>query len=155
MIFLFADKSKLGHDDISFLRTIIEACVGLFTRLTEECIRSIHVSENKRSDLNKLLQMKLACSLEHIASFAKMAFEIESVGENQGNKPMLFAVLRDCTQCTQAALTDLNILVIDFNVNSLFWIYKLELHAYICFEIIVVGPIDWFASAKKHLTARK
>lgn len=98
--------------------------------------------------------MKLACSLEHIASFAKMAYEIESLGENQEKKPMLFTVLRNCTQCIQAALTDLDIQVMNFNASYIFWTYRLKLHAYIRCEIVVVGSIDWFASAKKHLTAR-
>ncbi|KAK1357513.1 hypothetical protein POM88_050769 [Heracleum sosnowskyi] len=100
------DKSKLGEDGISLIRTIIGACVNLFISLTKDCIKSIHLVENKKPNSCKLLQMKLAFSLEQMTSFAKLAYEIESFGDNDESKQMLYTVLSNCTRCIQASLTD-------------------------------------------------
>ncbi|KAL8123865.1 hypothetical protein AgCh_011749 [Apium graveolens] len=100
------EKSKLGEDGISLLRTIIGACIDLFINLTKDCIKSIHLVENKKSNSCKLLQMKLAFSLEQMTSFAKLAYEVESFGDNDESKPMLYTVLSNCTRCIQASLTD-------------------------------------------------
>lgn len=102
----FADKSKLGEDGIALLRTIIGACIDLFISLTKDCIKSIHLVENKKSNSCKLLQMKLAFSLEQMTSFAKLAYEIESFGDSDEIKPVLYTVLSNCTRCIQASLTD-------------------------------------------------
>ena len=110
---IFADKSKLGEDGIFVLRTIIGACIDLFISLTKDCIKSIHLVDNKKSNSCKLLQTKLALSLEQMASFAKLAYEIESFGDNVETKPMLFTVLSNCTRCIQASLADQEIQVIN------------------------------------------
>ncbi|KAK9272907.1 hypothetical protein L1049_003286 [Liquidambar formosana] len=58
------DKSKLDDNGILHLRTILGACLNAIASLTKDCIEGIHLLENKKSDLHKLLQMKLAFSLE-------------------------------------------------------------------------------------------
>lgn len=119
MYYFFADRSKLGEDGIFLVRTIIKACIDLFINSAKDCIKSIRLVENKKSNSCKLLQMKLAFSLEQMASFAKLAYEIESFGDNKESKPMLFTVLSNCTQCIQASLTDKNIQVMNFKANSI------------------------------------
>lgn len=116
----FADKSKLGEDGISLLRTIFGACVDLFVSLSMDCIKSIHLVENKKSNSCKLLQMKLAFSLEQMTSFAKLAYEIESFGDHDEGKPMLYTVLSNCTKCIQASLTDQEKQVMKFKANCIF-----------------------------------
>lgn len=66
----------------------------------------MHLLDNKRLSSSKLLQMKLAFSLEQIFSFAKLAYEFECLEDNQKNKPILFTVLHYSAQFIQALLTD-------------------------------------------------
>ncbi|KAM7524202.1 hypothetical protein LguiA_014104 [Lonicera macranthoides] len=100
------EKSKLGDDDICDLRTIVGACLDVVARLGKDCIRSMYLLDNKRLSSSKLLQMKLAFSLEQIFSFAKLAYEFECLEDNQENKPILFTVLHYSAQFIQALLTD-------------------------------------------------
>ncbi|KAL6961015.1 hypothetical protein U1Q18_038778 [Sarracenia purpurea var. burkii] len=114
-----ADKSKLGDDDNCKLRTIIRACLDVIASLTRDCIESIHRIENKRHISCKMLQMKLSFALEHVSSLAKLAYEIEYLGENRENDLILFAVIRRCTKCIQTVLVDTNILVLSLGLQML------------------------------------
>ncbi|KAK2986818.1 hypothetical protein RJ640_011043 [Escallonia rubra] len=105
------NNSSLGDDTICYLRTTIGACLDVIPTLTKECIRSIHPLENKRSNFCKLLQMKLAFSLEEVFAFAKLAYEMECLGENKESRSLLYKMLHHCTQCIQDVLTDWDIQV--------------------------------------------
>lgn len=82
--------------------------------LAENCTNGIHQLENKGSNLHKLLLLKLALSLEQISSFAKLAFEIQLLEENQGCKPVFYAMICKATRCFRSALTDSDIQVSRF-----------------------------------------
>lgn len=79
--------------------------------LTKDCIKGIQLLENKRSDLRKLLQLKLIFSLEEIISFAKLAYEIECLGETKGSNPICLTVFKCCAKYIQIVLNDSNIQV--------------------------------------------
>lgn len=76
--------------------------------LTKDCIKGIHLLENKRSDLRKLLQLKLSFSIEQVMSFAKLAFEIQCPGETEISNPIGPTVLSYCTRYVQTVLNDSN-----------------------------------------------
>ena len=81
--------------------------------MTRDCVKAIHLVEKKRSNLCKMLQMKLAFSLEEIYLFSTHAHEIECLGENEGSNSH-FTLLKHSTECFQTVLTDFDIQVIDF-----------------------------------------
>ncbi|XP_059670574.1 protein SWEETIE [Cornus florida] len=105
------DKSRFGDDGICYFRTIIGGCLDVLASLASDCINSIHLLKDRRSDSCQLLQMKLAFSLEQISSIARLAYEVECLGEDQKSHPILFTVLQHCTKCIQTVLTDSDIQV--------------------------------------------
>ncbi|KAH0698254.1 hypothetical protein KY290_016160 [Solanum tuberosum] len=105
------DISELGNDSIGYLMTITRTCLTASVILAENCTKGIHQLENKRSNLHKLLLLKLALSLEQTTSFAKLAFEIQLLEENQGCKPVFYAMICNAIRCFRSALTDTDIQV--------------------------------------------
>ncbi|KAF3679482.1 putative T-complex protein 1 subunit zeta-like [Capsicum annuum] len=105
------DISELGNDDLGYLMTITRTGLTASAVLAENCTKGIHQLENKRSNLHKLLLLKLALSLEQTTSFAKLAFEIQLLEENQGCKPVFYAMICNATRCFRSALTDTDIQV--------------------------------------------
>ncbi|KAK4346804.1 hypothetical protein RND71_033143 [Anisodus tanguticus] len=105
------DISELGNATIGYLMTITRTCLTASVILAENCTKGIHQLENKRSNLHKLLLLKLALSLEQTTSFAKLAFEIQLLEENQGCKPIFYAMICNATRCFRSALTDSDIQV--------------------------------------------
>lgn len=106
-----AENSKLGDDGIQYLRAVIGTCLNVIANLTKDCIEGIHVLENKRPDLRKLLQLKLVFSAEQTISFAKLVHEIQCHGQSKDTHPIYFALLMCCTKCIRMLLTDINIQV--------------------------------------------
>lgn len=107
--FPLSGESELDSDVISQLRTINQACLNASLSLSNDCIKRIHLLEDKRSNFRKLLQIKLVYSLEYAASFAKLAFELENLAKEQEYNPMLSTVLHHSIQCIQATLHDSDI----------------------------------------------
>lgn len=105
------DTSQIDSYGISQWRTINQACLSASLSLSNDCIKRIHQLENKRFNYSKLLQMKLLFSLEHVAAFAKLAFEIEFLVKEQEDHSVLSAVLCQSNQCIQATLHDSDIQV--------------------------------------------
>ncbi|KAJ4707111.1 HEAT repeat-containing protein 5B-like [Melia azedarach] len=105
------DVLTLGDEGIMHLRTIFGTCLNVIADLAEYCIEGIHKLENNRSDLCKLLQLKLAFSVEHNVSLAKLAHEITCPGENKDSIPICFAVLKFCAESMKTALIDSNVQV--------------------------------------------
>lgn len=101
--------SEIDSDGISQWRTINQACLSASLSLNNDCIKRIHQMEDKRFNYRKLLQTKLLYSLEHVAAFAKLAFEIEQLVKEQEYNPILSAVLRHSNECFQATLHDSDI----------------------------------------------
>ncbi|XP_058187917.1 protein SWEETIE-like isoform X1 [Rhododendron vialii] len=113
------DESKLDADVICYLTTIFGACLDVISSLTQGCIDSIHEVERKRSGSGKLLQMKLAFAVEQMYSLAKLAYEVECLGNNQENGPILFTVIQHCTRCIHVVLIDTNTQVLSIGLQVL------------------------------------
>lgn len=96
--------SEIDIDGISQWRTINQACLSASLSLNSDCIKRIHQLEDKQFKYRKLLQMKLLFSLEHVAAFAKLAFEIEQLVKEQEYNLILSAVLSHSHQCFQTLL---------------------------------------------------
>eukprot|EP00257_Ricinus_communis_P015345 XP_015573232.1 protein SWEETIE isoform X1 [Ricinus communis] len=106
------DDSSIHCDDGSLhLRATIGTCMNLVADLTEDCLKGIHFLENKRSDLRKLLQLKLAFSLEQTISLAKLACQIECFGETKSSSPICYTVFKCCTRYFHTVLSDSNVQV--------------------------------------------
>ncbi|KAF8399147.1 hypothetical protein HHK36_015012 [Tetracentron sinense] len=105
------DKAKLGEDGVAHLKTVLGACQNLIASLIKDCIKGIHLLENKRSNACKLLQMKLSFSLGQTFSLAKLAQEIEQLGENKDINHIFFPLYNHCIKCIGTALTDSDIQV--------------------------------------------
>ncbi|KAJ0042851.1 hypothetical protein Pint_18792 [Pistacia integerrima] len=105
---LVEDAQKLEDDGINHLRTVFGACLNVIADLMKDCIKGIHLLENNRSDFWKLLQLKLAFSLEQTVSIAKLAYETEFPGDEKDSNPIGFAVFKFCTECVETVLTDSN-----------------------------------------------
>jgi hypothetical protein len=97
------EKSKLDNDDICYLRKIIGASLDLVTNLGKDCIKNMHILDDKRLSSTKLLQTKLAISLEQLFSFTKLSYEFESMHNNQEH---LYTIFTHCTSFIQTLLAD-------------------------------------------------
>jgi len=123
--------------------TITRTCLTASVILAENCTKGIHQLENKRSNLHKLLLLKLALSLEQTTSFAKLAFEIQLLEENQGCKPVFYAMICNAIRCFRSALTDTDIQV----SRSYFkWCFcSLDsVH-----NLSTAGPSNWVANTER------
>ncbi|OMO80110.1 Armadillo-like helical, partial [Corchorus capsularis] len=108
---LVDDAPKLGDDAIVHLRTILCTSLNEIAGLTKDCIEGIGLLRNKRSDLRKLLLLKLAFSIEQIFMLPKIMHEIQCLEGNKDNYPVYFSVFKFCTNCVQTILTDSNVQV--------------------------------------------
>ncbi|XP_043809967.1 protein SWEETIE isoform X3 [Manihot esculenta] len=107
----FVDDYECDDDGNSLVRAVLGTCLNLIADLTKDCIKGIHLVENKRSDLRKLLQLKLSFSLEQTMSLAKLACEFKCPGETKSRSPFSFTVLKYCNKYVQTVLSDLNLQV--------------------------------------------
>lgn len=102
------DKSGVGEDGILHMRKVLRTCLNVITDLTKDCIKCIHLQENKSSDLHILQQMKLAFSLEQIISFAKLGYEMDYLEENTDGDLVYYTMFKYGTKCVQTVLSDSN-----------------------------------------------
>ncbi|XP_004306022.1 PREDICTED: HEAT repeat-containing protein 5B isoform X1 [Fragaria vesca subsp. vesca] len=100
------DICSVGDDGILQTRKILGTCLNVITNLTVDCIKCIQMLENKRSELHTLLQTKLAFSLEQTISFAKLAYQIDYLGDNTDRDSIYYGMFKYCTRCVQTVLTD-------------------------------------------------
>ncbi|XP_050123637.1 protein SWEETIE-like isoform X1 [Malus sylvestris] len=105
------DKSSVGEDGLLHMRKLLGTCLNVMTDLTEDCIKSIHLQENKRSDSHILLQRKLAFSIEQTISFAKLGYEMDYLDENRDGDSVYYPMFKYCTKCVQTVLSDSNVQV--------------------------------------------
>ncbi|MBA0578497.1 hypothetical protein Gorai_020776, partial [Gossypium raimondii] len=109
---LIDDAPNLGDDAIVHLRNILCTSLDELADLTKDCIEGIHLLHNKRSDLRKLLLLKLAFSIEQIVMLPKIMHEIQCLEGNKDSDPIYFSVLKFCTDCMLTILTDSNLQVL-------------------------------------------
>lgn len=107
----FADALTLGDDGIIHLRTIFGSCLNVIADVMKNCIEGLHLLENKRSDLGRLLQLKLAFTVEQNVSLAKLANETGCSWDNKDCIPIGFAVFKCCAESIRTVLTDSNLQV--------------------------------------------
>ncbi|PPR92045.1 hypothetical protein GOBAR_AA28636 [Gossypium barbadense] len=108
---LIDDAPNLGDDAIVHLRNILCTPLDELADLTKDCIEGIHLLHNKRSDLRKLLLLKLAFSIEQIVMLPKIMHEIQCLEGNKDSDPIYFSVFKFCTDCMLTILTDSNLQV--------------------------------------------
>ncbi|KAA3458387.1 HEAT repeat-containing protein 5B isoform X2 [Gossypium australe] len=108
---LIDDAPNLGDDAIVNLRNILCTSLDELADLTKDCIEGIHLLHNKRSDLRKLLLLKLAFSIEQIVLLPKIMHEIQCLEGNKDSDPIYFSVFKFCTDCMLTILTDSNLQV--------------------------------------------
>ncbi|BBH06892.1 HEAT repeat-containing protein [Prunus dulcis] len=106
--FKCTDKSGIGEDGILHMRKILRTCLNVITDLTKDCIKCIHLQENKSSDLHILQQTKLAFSLQQIISFAKLGYEMDYLEDNTDGDLVYYTMFKYCTKCVQTVLSDSN-----------------------------------------------
>ncbi|KAK6150970.1 hypothetical protein DH2020_015902 [Rehmannia glutinosa] len=102
-------NSEIGAHGLTQLVSITRACLNATASLTNDCVQAIHQLENKRSNLRKMLLLKLACSVELFFSYAALAFALEGPGESRESNPVLYRTLHLSILCIQSVLTDSNI----------------------------------------------
>ncbi|MCL7033976.1 hypothetical protein MKW94_027185 [Papaver nudicaule] len=105
------EDAKLDTDGFAQLKTVMEAWLFVITNLSQDCTKGIHLQENKKTNLCRLLQMKLAFCLEQAFSIAKLAHETRLLVENEDGNKLLFSVYKCCCKCLQETLTDSNLQV--------------------------------------------
>lgn len=112
--YFLTGESKLEADDATHLVLITRACVDATASLTNGCVLEIHQLEEKRSDLRKVLLLKLAYSVEQLFTYASLVYTFEDPGESQQRNPIFYRVFHLSIQCMQAVLTDPDIQVTVF-----------------------------------------
>ncbi|XVE72050.1 hypothetical protein DITRI_Ditri11bG0007500 [Diplodiscus trichospermus] len=108
---LIDDARNLGDDAIAHLRNILCTSLSEIAGLTKDCIEGVRVLHNKRSDLRKLLLLKLAFSIEQIIILPKIMNELQCLEGDKDSDPVYFSVFKFYTNCMQSILTDSNLQV--------------------------------------------
>lgn len=96
------------------IETILEACLNESTNLTRDCIESINLLDDKKTDVRKLLLLKLAFSLEQTVLVAKLAYEHALLGGERESDCKFLSVLTCCTNSIRSVFSDSNIQVHDY-----------------------------------------
>lgn len=147
---------ECDDDGNSLVRAVLGTCLNLIADLTKDCIKGIHLVENKRSDLRKLLQLKLSFSLEQTMSLAKLACQFKCPGETKSRSPFSFTVLKYCNKYVQTVLSDLNLQVSwSTCVSQGFVLGTWSLIIYQPLKDIWInftGSSNWIASSQNHIT---
>ncbi|KAJ6738777.1 PROTEIN SWEETIE [Salix koriyanagi] len=107
---LIDDSAEQGNNG-SHLRAILGTCLNVIADLIKDCIKGIHLLENKRPDLLKLLQLKLSFSIEQMVLFAKLVYESQYCRQTEDSNTICLAVLKYCTKYIQTVLNDSNVQV--------------------------------------------
>ncbi|KAJ9561951.1 hypothetical protein OSB04_007111 [Centaurea solstitialis] len=150
---LVNEKSTLDEDALCYLRTITGACLNLNVNLTNDCINSIHLLEDKMTNSSKLPQKKLAFSLEQIITFAKLSYEIELFSENQERKAIFYGMLCHCSNSFHEVLNDRYIQVQAIGLQTLTGVLRDSNTESNAFLIFFIGELlnDIFGIIKQAL----
>lgn len=105
------DMSKVDEDTMLQLQMIITARENAINSLTTECAEAIHLLENKKSNLRRLMHTKLAFCLEQTLNFASLLCKIEVLQGRKSVDSISMATFADCVKCIDRVLMDDNIQV--------------------------------------------
>ncbi|XP_077230289.1 HEAT repeat-containing protein isoform X2 [Tasmannia lanceolata] len=124
----FGDEAKHHEDANAHIATVLGAWQNEILHLSQDCIRSIHMLEDKRTNSCKPFQMKLSLCLEEAVSLARLAHETQQLGTNKDNNHMFFfTIYKLSTKCIQITLTDSDIQVQTIGLHVLKSIAQREL----------------------------
>lgn len=110
-----ADNSILGVDAVHHLQSIIGACQNFSSDFAKDCIEAIHLLENRRSNMRRLLYAKLAFCLEKNLSFADLVCKMELCPDKKSFKNV--ATFVGCTRSVQIVIMDANVQVREYIVS--------------------------------------
>ncbi|XP_010511629.1 PREDICTED: HEAT repeat-containing protein 5B-like isoform X1 [Camelina sativa] len=105
------DGTNFAADSSVHIRAIFGACLHMVGDLTKDCINGIHLVDNKRSGLRKLLQLKLVFCLEQLFSLAKLAYEFDCPVDETNTNSICIAMLKSCQTSIAAVMKDSNVQV--------------------------------------------
>ncbi|XP_010419035.1 PREDICTED: HEAT repeat-containing protein 5B-like [Camelina sativa] len=105
------DDTNFAADSSVHIRAIFGACLHMVDDLTKDCINGIHLVDNKRSGLRKLLQLKLVFCLEQLFSLAKLAYEFDCPVDETNTNSICIAMLKSCQISIAAVMKDSNVQV--------------------------------------------
>lgn len=111
---LCADISIPGLDVVHDLQSIIGACQNFTSDFAKDCIEVIHLLENRKSNMRRLLYAKLVFCLEQMLSFADMAYKMELCPEKKSSRNVATSI--SCVRCMQLVIMDANVQVWEFVV---------------------------------------
>uniref|UniRef100_A0A803LAT9 HEAT repeat-containing protein n=1 Tax=Chenopodium quinoa TaxID=63459 RepID=A0A803LAT9_CHEQI len=103
------DKSVLTLDAVHHLQSIVGACQNFTSDFAIDCIEAIHLLENRRSNVRRLLHAKLAFCLEQMLSFADLVYKMELCPEKKSTKNV--ATFLGCTRSIRLVIMDANLQV--------------------------------------------
>lgn len=106
-----SDDEAALEDSILPLREMFETCLRVVAALTKYGIEEFHLQEVKSLNQRKLIQAKLAFSLEQIIVVAKLALESKYAEDCEANKSICVIALRYCIRCFQTVFSDSNMQV--------------------------------------------
>ncbi|RHN44030.1 hypothetical protein MtrunA17_Chr7g0214901 [Medicago truncatula] len=106
-----SDDEAALDDSILPLREMFETCLRVVAALTKYGIEEFHLQDVKSLNQRKLIQAKLAFSLEQIIVVAKLALESKYVEDCEANKSICVIALRYCIRCFQTVFSDSNMQV--------------------------------------------
>ncbi|KAL2329485.1 hypothetical protein Fmac_017066 [Flemingia macrophylla] len=104
------DEAELD-DRILPLRDMFGTCLSVVAALTKDCIEGFHLQKVKSFNQHKLIQTKLAFSLEQIIFISKLALESKYAEDCEARNSICVGALRYCVRCIQTVLSDSNMQV--------------------------------------------
>ncbi|XP_051126760.1 protein SWEETIE isoform X2 [Andrographis paniculata] len=101
-------NSEFVADGTAQLVSVTRSSLHATATLTSDCVREIHLLENKRTDMHKMLLLKLACSVEQLFSYTALAFDFTMPYECKEHNPILSRLLHLGIQSIRNILSDSN-----------------------------------------------
>ncbi|KAF9625554.1 hypothetical protein IFM89_024327 [Coptis chinensis] len=123
----YIDKIICEGDGLNQLRTFLGAWQNVNATLTQDCIRNIHLLENKKTDVSKLLKKKLSFCLEHTFSLVRLSHESQHLRENKDKNQSLYEVYKHCIRCFKMTLSDFEMQVQTVSLHVLKSLAQTEL----------------------------
>lgn len=93
------------------MKILLGTCMNLVVDLCNNCVEGIRLVKNKSSKLQRLLQVKLAFSLEQIISLGKLVYLAGCLEADVEIEKVCFSVFKYGTECIRNVLHDSNLQV--------------------------------------------